>query len=73
MIEVLAVDTTTGKTTRSAEIPAAPSATGLAAEPIGADEILAPQIIGVDADTVVVAAADTTYAVDRAAGSVRWK
>ncbi|MFE7778430.1 PQQ-binding-like beta-propeller repeat protein [Streptomyces sp. NPDC057445] len=73
VIEVLAVDTATGKSTWSADIPAAPSATGLAADPIGADEILAPQIIGVDAETVVVAAADTTYAVDRAAGTVRWK
>ncbi|MFF3327601.1 PQQ-binding-like beta-propeller repeat protein [Streptomyces sp. NPDC002889] len=73
VIEVLAVDTTTGKPSWSAEIPAVPSATGLAANAIGADEVIAPQIIGVDADTVVVAAADTTYAVDRAAGTVRWK
>lgn len=73
VIEVLAVDTASGDRAWSAEIPAAPSAGGLAADPIGADEILAPQIIGVDADTLVVAAADTTYAVDRAAGTVRWK
>ncbi|WP_234319012.1 PQQ-binding-like beta-propeller repeat protein [Streptomyces sp. NRRL S-237] len=73
VIEVLAVDTATGKTAWSVEVPAAPSSTGLAASPIGAAEILAPQVIGVDATTAVVTAADTTYAVDPVAGTVRWK
>ncbi|MFF4433836.1 PQQ-binding-like beta-propeller repeat protein [Streptomyces sp. NPDC001513] len=73
VIEVLAVDTVTGKTAGSAEIPAAPSSTGLSATPIGADEILAARVIGADATTVVVTAADTTYAVDPVAGTVRWK
>ncbi|MDJ0382962.1 PQQ-binding-like beta-propeller repeat protein [Streptomyces sp. G-G2] len=73
VIEVLAVDTASGRTAWSAEIAAAPSATGLGAAPIGADEILAPQIVGVDAVTALVTAADTTYAVEPAAGTVRWK
>ncbi|MGN5392541.1 outer membrane protein assembly factor BamB family protein [Streptomyces sp. JL7001] len=73
LIEVLAIETNTGKTAWSAEIAAAPSATGLGARSIGADEILAPQIIGVDAGTALVTAADTTYAVEPSAGTVRWK
>ncbi|MGW7318296.1 outer membrane protein assembly factor BamB family protein [Streptomyces sp. NPDC054865] len=73
VIEVLAIETATGKTAWSAEIPADPSATGLAATPIGADEILAPKIVGVDAGTALVTAADTTYAVELSAGTVRWK
>ncbi|MEV4333644.1 PQQ-binding-like beta-propeller repeat protein [Streptomyces sp. NPDC049597] len=73
VIEVLAVETATGKTSWSAEITAAPSSTGLSAIPIGADEMLAPQVIGVDAGTALVTAADTTYAVEPSAGTVRWK
>ncbi|MGW0934355.1 outer membrane protein assembly factor BamB family protein [Streptomyces sp. NPDC002666] len=73
VIEVLAVETATGRTAWSAEIPSAPSSTGLAAVPIGADENLAPQVVGVDTGTAVVTEADTTYAVDPATGAVRWK
>jgi outer membrane protein assembly factor BamB len=73
VIEVLAVETATGKTAWSAEITSAPSSTGLAAVPIGADELLAPQVVGVDAGAAFVTAADTTYAVDPSAGTVRWK
>ncbi|MFG2775306.1 PQQ-binding-like beta-propeller repeat protein [Streptomyces sp. NPDC048350] len=73
VIEVMAVETATGEGSWSAEVPAAPSATGLAAQPIGADEILAAQVIGIDAGTAVVTGADTTYAIDLASGSVRWK
>ncbi|MFJ6434435.1 PQQ-binding-like beta-propeller repeat protein [Streptomyces sp. NPDC091416] len=73
VIEVLAVDTATGHKTWSAQIPSAPSSTGLAAVPIGADENLAPQVVGVDAGTAVVTEADTTYAVETATGAVRWK
>ncbi|MFI8105326.1 PQQ-binding-like beta-propeller repeat protein [Streptomyces sp. NPDC086023] len=72
VIEVLAVETATGKTAWSAEIVAAPSSRGLAATAIGADEILAPQVIGVDPGTALVTAADTTYAVEPSAGTVRW-
>ncbi|RAJ61003.1 putative pyrroloquinoline-quinone binding quinoprotein [Streptomyces sp. KhCrAH-43] len=73
VIEVLAVDTATGKKTWTAEIPSDPSSTGLAANPIGADDNLAPQVVGVDGGTAVVTDADTTYALDTAAGTVRWK
>ena len=73
VVEVLAVDTATGKKTWSAEIPSDPSSTGLAANPIGADGNLAPQVVGVADGTAVVTDADTTYAVDTAAGTVRWK
>ncbi|MGW1124263.1 outer membrane protein assembly factor BamB family protein [Streptomyces sp. NPDC002526] len=73
VIEVMAVDTATGKKTWSAEIPSDPSSTGLAANPIGADDNLAPQVVGVDAGTAIVTDADTTYALDTAAGTVRWK
>lgn len=73
VIEVLAIEMATGKTAWSAEIAAAPSSRGLAATSIGADEILAPQVIGVDAGTALVTAADTTYAVEPSAGTVRWK
>ncbi|MFJ4500651.1 PQQ-binding-like beta-propeller repeat protein [Streptomyces sp. NPDC088864] len=73
VVEVMAVDTATGKKTWSAEIPADPSSTGLAARPIGADENLAPQVVGVDAGTAIVTAADTTYALDPASGDLRWK
>lgn len=72
VIEVLAVETATGKTAWAAEIAAAPSSRGLAATAIGADEILAPQVVGVDAGTALVTAADTTYAVEPSAGTVRW-
>ncbi|WP_405937679.1 PQQ-binding-like beta-propeller repeat protein [Streptomyces sp. NBC_00726] len=73
VIEVLAVDTATGKRAWSAEIPSDPSATGMAATAIGADGNLAPQVVGVDAGTAVVTDADTTYALDTATGAVRWK
>ncbi|MFB8210731.1 PQQ-binding-like beta-propeller repeat protein [Streptomyces sp. NPDC056010] len=73
VIEVVAVDTATGKRTWSAEIPSDPSATGMAATAIGADGNLAPQVVGVDAGTAVVTDADTTYALDTATGAVRWK
>ncbi|MEU2026762.1 PQQ-binding-like beta-propeller repeat protein [Streptomyces sp. NPDC016469] len=73
VIEVLAVDTATGRKTWSAEIPSDPSSTGLAANPIGADGNLAPQVVGVDAGIAVVTDADTTYALDPATGAVRWK
>ncbi|MGQ4486472.1 PQQ-binding-like beta-propeller repeat protein [Streptomyces sp. SAS_281] len=73
VIEVLAVDTATGRKTWSAEIPSDPSSTGLAATAIGADGNLAPQVVGVDAGTAVVTDADTTYALDPATGAVRWK
>ncbi|MFF9351554.1 PQQ-binding-like beta-propeller repeat protein [Streptomyces sp. NPDC014734] len=73
VIEVLAVDTATGRTAWSAEIADAPSSTGLAAVAIGADESLSPQIVGVDSDTVVVTASDTTYAVDTSTRTERWK
>ncbi|MFG2568410.1 PQQ-binding-like beta-propeller repeat protein [Streptomyces sp. NPDC048567] len=73
VIEVVAVDTATGKRTWSAEIPSDPSATGMAATAIGADGNLAPQVVGVDAGTAVVTDADTTYALDTATGDVRWK
>lgn len=73
VIEVLAVDTATGKRTWSAEIPSDPSSTGLAAIAIGADGNLAPQVVGVDAGTAIVTSADTTYALDPATGAVRWK
>ncbi|MEU3465623.1 PQQ-binding-like beta-propeller repeat protein [Streptomyces sp. NPDC006733] len=73
VIEVLAINTATGKRAWSAEIAAAPSSAGLAAVPIGADESLAPQVVAVDADTAIITAADTTYALDPAAGTVRWK
>ncbi|MFC8532741.1 PQQ-binding-like beta-propeller repeat protein [Streptomyces sp. NPDC057249] len=73
VIEVLAVDTGTGRKTWSAEIPPDPSSTGLAATAIGADGNLAPQVVGVDAGTAIVTSADTTYALDPATGAVRWK
>lgn len=73
VIEVLAVETATGKTAWSAEIAVAPSSTGLSAIPIGADEMLAPQVIGVDADTALITAADTTYAIEPTTGTIRWK
>ncbi|MEU8828895.1 HAD hydrolase-like protein [Streptomyces sp. NPDC048636] len=63
----------TGKTRWSAQLTAAPNAASDDDEGIGADGILAAQVIGADDDTVVVSANDVTYAVDRTTSKVRWK
>ncbi|MGA5069096.1 PQQ-binding-like beta-propeller repeat protein [Streptomyces exfoliatus] len=61
VIEVLAVETATGKTAWSAEVA------------VDATSVSAPRIIGVDATTALVTGAGTTYAVDPSTGTVRWK
>ncbi|MFE4632186.1 PQQ-binding-like beta-propeller repeat protein [Streptomyces sp. NPDC056773] len=61
MIEVLAVETATGKTAWSAEVA------------VDATSVSAPRIIGVDATTALVTGVGTTYAVDPSTGTVRWK
>ncbi|MCM9076748.1 PQQ-binding-like beta-propeller repeat protein [Streptomyces spororaveus] len=73
VIEVLAVDTADGRTVWSGEFPAGPRGDGWSSGAIGADEVLAPQVIGVEAGVVVVTADDTTYAVDSAGGTVHWQ
>ncbi|MFE4258260.1 PQQ-binding-like beta-propeller repeat protein [Streptomyces sp. NPDC056883] len=67
VIEVLAVDATTGKSIWTAEFQ--PVSGG----PVSLSEVRAPQVVAVDNDNVVVVASNATYVLSRQDSSVRWK
>ncbi|WP_329460913.1 outer membrane protein assembly factor BamB family protein [Streptomyces sp. NBC_01431] len=72
VIEVLAVDARSGKAVWHGEFMPAPSAR-FEGRGLAADGNVAPQVIAADTSAVVVTAAETTYALDRSTGALRWK
>ncbi len=76
VIEVLAADSTTGKTVWSAQVDLVETPLDKEAvsrdESLLADGVRAAQVVAVDDQSVVVSDDETTYVVDAGSGQLRW-